>query len=103
MRHDQLITGESLISNDELTSLLDTLPEALIFLNEKTTIQYANAQAARLLDMGKRELIGTPLWQHASHLITTTFYQVLLTATRTREPFEVEYRSPLTQTWLRMR
>jgi PAS domain S-box-containing protein len=102
MRHDQP-TGKALVPNAELTSLLDSLPEALIFLNKAAMIQYANARAATVLGIDKLELIGTMLWQYAPYLVTTTFYQVLLTATRTREPLEVEYRSPLTQTWLRMR
>jgi PAS domain S-box-containing protein len=103
MRRNQLITSEALNSNDKLTFLFDTLPEAVIFLNGAATIQYANARAATMLKTSKHELIGSILWQHVPYLITTTFYQVLLTATSAHEPSEFEYHSPITQTWVRMR
>jgi PAS domain S-box-containing protein len=103
MRHDQTITGEALHANGKLIFLLDTLPEALMFLDGSATIQHANARAATMLKTSKHELVGTTLWQHAPHLITTPFYQALLTAIRTRESSEFEYYSPIAQTWLHMR
>src|ERR1700753_1613367 len=103
MRRKQPVKSEVLNSNDKLIFLLDTLPEAVIFLDGSATIQYANARAAMILKTDKHELISSVLWQHVPHLITTAFYQVLLTATNTHEPSEFEYYSPIARTWLRMR
>jgi PAS domain S-box-containing protein len=103
MGHHKSTTCATPTSNYELTSLLDTLPEALIFLDRTATIQYANARAVTMLKVSKRELVGTTLWQHAPHLITTAFYQALISVISTREPLEVEYCSPLIQSWLHVR
>jgi PAS domain S-box-containing protein len=94
--------GTSLAPHLQLTSLLDTLPDAVIFLNEKATIQYANASAARMLEASTHELPGKDLRQCAPHIVTDSFYQAVMTVTHTRKPLEVKYRCPVTRSWLRV-
>ena len=84
--------GTSLAPHLQLTSLLDTLPDAVIFLNEKATIQYANASAASMLEASTHELPGKDLRQCAPHIVTASFYQAVMTVTHTRKPLEMEYR-----------
>jgi len=87
-------------SNRQLMDLLEMLPDALIFLDETATIQYANARAATMVGASQHELPGNTLWQGASPLVSIALYQAVVTATHTRQPLQVEYRSPVTQTWL---
>ncbi len=76
------------------------LPEALIVIDDNGTIQYANAQAATLVGASKHELPGNMLWQGAPQLVTAALYQAVVKARDTRQPLQIEYRSPVTQTWL---
>jgi PAS domain S-box-containing protein len=103
MCNEEQTTSAPLASHLEFPSLLDTLPDAVIFLDATATIQYANARAATMVAAKQHELPGTTLWQCAPQLVTTTLYQAVLTATRMRQPLQVEYHSPVTQTWLHVR
>ncbi|HET8844924.1 MAG TPA: PAS domain S-box protein [Ktedonobacteraceae bacterium] len=79
--------------------LLDTLSDALVFLDEAGTIQYANTQALSMIGMDKQELLGNTLWQCAPLLVTTPFYQAVTKALQTRQPFRIKYHSPVTLAW----
>jgi PAS domain S-box-containing protein len=102
MCQNTLPASTSLAPHLQLTSLLDTLPDAVIFLNEKATIQYANASAARMLEASTHELPGKDLRQCAPHIVTASFYQAVMTVTHTRKPLEMKYRCPVTRSWLRV-
>ncbi len=103
MCHEKPPASTPLTPHLDLTSLLDTLSDALIFLDDAGTIQYANAQAATMVGTSKHKLPGNTLWQCAPPLVSIALYQAVLRATRTRTPLEIEYRSPITQRWLRAR
>ncbi|WP_040441799.1 PAS domain S-box protein [Ktedonobacter racemifer] len=85
----------------QLASLLDTLPDALFFLDIGATIQYANAKASALMGISSQDLPGHLFWQSAPHLVTTALYQAVGEAMRTQQSQEVHYRSPITRRWLR--
>ncbi len=84
----------------DLTSLLETLSDALIFLDDAGTIQYANERAATMIGASQSALPGNSLWQCAPQLISNALYQAVGKARRTYRPLQVEYRSPVTRTWL---
>ncbi|GHO78415.1 hypothetical protein KSD_61860 [Ktedonobacter sp. SOSP1-85] len=86
--------------SETLLTLLETLPGALFVVDDAATIVYANASAQTLTGATREELLGKPLWRGASHLVSTALYQAIQKATQTRAPGEVEYRSPVTGTWL---
>ncbi|MBO0778736.1 MAG: PAS domain S-box protein, partial [Ktedonobacteraceae bacterium] len=102
MHHGKSIASTLLAPHSELTSLLDTLPDALIFLDKNATILYANASAATMVGAKQHELPGHTLWQSAPPLVTPALYQAVITATHTRKPLQVTYRSPSTRTRLRV-
>jgi PAS domain S-box-containing protein len=86
----------------ELTSLLNTFSEAVILLDTTATILAANERAGTIVGADEHELSGFTLWQVAPQIVTVTLYQAVVTATRTRIPFQMTYHSPVTQTWLRV-
>ncbi|GCE31223.1 hypothetical protein KDA_67070 [Dictyobacter alpinus] len=98
MSHDRPILHH--ISSAKSFSLLETLPDAVIYLDKRGIILHASTQAATMLGVSKHKLIGTTLWQHLSDFLTIPFQQMLNTALHAQEPFEVECLSPITHTWL---
>ncbi|EFH85118.1 PAS domain S-box protein [Ktedonobacter racemifer] len=89
-------------SSETLLTILETLPGALFVVDDAATIVYANASAQTLTGATREELLGKPLWRGAPQLGSTSLYQAVQQATQTREPTNVEYRSPVTQRWLRV-
>ncbi|GHO81885.1 hypothetical protein KSD_96560 [Ktedonobacter sp. SOSP1-85] len=82
-----------------LTTLLETLPGALFVMDDDATIVYANASAQTMLGTTQEALVGNSFWCFAPHLVSTALYQAVLKARQTRKLTDVEYRSPVTQTW----
>jgi PAS domain S-box-containing protein len=102
MYDDKLPQNASPGSGLEHTSPLNTLSDAVIFLDQAATILSANERAAAIVGKERHELPGHTLWQAAPQIVTTTSYQAVVNATRTHASFQVEYRSPITQTWFHM-
>jgi PAS domain S-box-containing protein len=72
-----------------------------IFVIENTEIIVsANASAQTLTGTTREEVCGTSLWRAAPHLVSPSLYQAVQKAKQTREPAEVAYGSPVTNTWL---
>ncbi|GHO60322.1 PAS domain-containing protein [Ktedonobacter robiniae] len=86
-------------SSETLLTLLETLPGALFVVDDAATIVYANASAQTLTGATREDVCGKPLWSGAPHLMSTALYQAVLKAGQTRKWTEVDYRSPVTQTW----
>ncbi|EFH86186.1 PAS domain S-box protein [Ktedonobacter racemifer] len=86
--------------SETLLTLLETLPGALFVVDDAATIVYANASAQTLTGATRGELLGKPLWRGAPHLVSTVLYQAIQRTTQTRAPTEVEYVSPVKETWL---
>ncbi|GHO51782.1 hypothetical protein KSB_02570 [Ktedonobacter robiniae] len=84
-------------SSETLLTLLETLPGALFLLDDDATIVYANANAQT---MTRKDVCGKPLWRGAPQLVSTSLYQAVQKAKQTREPTEVEYISPVTNSRL---
>jgi PAS domain-containing protein len=56
---------------------------------------------AQTVTGAKREdVCGTSLWRCAPQLVSTSLYQAVQKTKQTREPTEVEYVSPATNSWL---
>ncbi|EFH80851.1 PAS domain-containing sensor histidine kinase [Ktedonobacter racemifer] len=87
-------------SSETLLTLLETLPGALFVVDDAATIVYANASAQSILGATREEVCAQPLWRCAPQLVSTSLYQAVQKTKRTRAPSEVEYFSPVTQTWL---
>src|ERR1700726_4784340 len=87
-------------SSETLMRLLETLPDALFVVDDAQTIVYANARAQAMLGATPEDVCGTSLWRCAPHLVSTSLYQAVQKAKQTREPTEVEYVSPVTNSWL---
>ncbi|GHO87590.1 PAS domain S-box protein [Dictyobacter formicarum] len=99
MFNPQSSVSSMLTSRETLLSALETLPDALIVVDDATTIVYANASAQTMLGTTQEALVGNSFWCLAPHLVSTTLYQAVLKARQTRKLTDVEYRSPVTQTW----
>jgi PAS domain S-box-containing protein len=87
-------------SSETLFTLLETLPDALFLIDDAATITYANASAQTFTGTTREDVCGKPLWRSAPHLVSTALYQAVQQTKQTRESTEVEYRSPVTRTWL---
>src|SRR5258706_3762009 len=87
-------------SSERLIRILETLPDALFIIDDTDTIVYANRCAQATAGATPEELRGNPFWRSAPHLVSTSLYQAVLRTRQTQEPTEVEYASPVTQTWL---
>src|SRR5437899_5105693 len=86
--------------SETLFTLLETLPGALFLIDDAATIVYANASAQTITGAPREDVLGQPLWCSAPHLVSTSLYQAVQKTTQTQAPSEVEYVSPVTQTWL---
>ncbi|EFH83499.1 PAS domain S-box protein [Ktedonobacter racemifer] len=87
-------------SSGTLLTLLETLPDAIFFIDDAATTVYANASAQTITGATREDLCGKPLWRGAPHLVSTSLYQAVQKTKQTRAPIEVEYVSPVTRTWL---
>ncbi|HEX6479502.1 MAG TPA: PAS domain S-box protein [Ktedonobacteraceae bacterium] len=90
----------TLASCETLLTMIETLSGALFFIDDTDTIVYANARAQVITGATREELRGNPLWRSAPQLVSTALYQAVLRIRQTQEPTEVEYRSPVTGSWL---
>jgi PAS domain S-box-containing protein len=82
------------------TSILETLPQALFFVDDATTILYGNARAQTMIGTTSEELCGNSFWHCAPQLVSTSLYQAMSKAKQTRALTNVQYVSSLTRTWL---
>src|SRR6266478_6875086 len=87
-------------SSETLITMIETLPSALFVVDDADTIVYANASAQTLTGAPPQECLGNPFWRCAAQLVSTALYQAVRKTRQSREPTEVEYRSPVTQSWL---
>jgi len=87
-------------SRDTLLTLLETLPGALLVVDDAATIVYANACAQAMLGATREEVCGQSLWRGAPHLVSPSLYQAVQKTKQTREPTNVAYVSPVTNRWL---
>src|SRR5258708_22298182 len=87
-------------SSDTLMNILETLPGALFVVDDTETIVYANASAQAMTGAPPEAFVGNSFWRCAPQLVSPSLYQAVLKARQTREPTEVEYRSPATHSWL---
>src|SRR5258707_15448797 len=83
-----------------LITMLETLPGALFVGDDAGMIIYANARAQPLTGGTAERFVGTTLWRGAPRLVSPSLYQAMLKTKETREPTEVQYRSPVTYNWL---
>jgi PAS domain S-box-containing protein len=87
-------------SSKALLHMLETLSDAVFVIDNTETIVYANASAQTLTGTTREEVCGTPLWRAVPHLVSPSLYQAVQKAKQTREPTDVAYVSPATNTWL---
>ncbi|GHO62062.1 hypothetical protein KSC_009540 [Ktedonobacter sp. SOSP1-52] len=87
-------------SHETLITMLRALPGAFFFIDDTETIVYANASAQAITGATLEELRGTPFWRGAPQLVSSVLYHAMLQARQIQTLTEVEYCSPVTQTWL---
>src|SRR5258706_1196518 len=88
------------MSSETFIRILETLPDALLVVDDADTIVYANASAQAMLGATREDVCGKSLWRSAPQLVSTSLYQTVQKTKQTREPTEVEYVSPVTNSWL---
>ena len=88
------------VSRETLLTIVETFPGAFFFLDDTDTIVYANASAQAMPGATPEAFRGNSFWRCAPQLVSTALYQAVRTTRQTREPTEVEYYSPVTQSWL---
>ncbi|GHO89510.1 PAS domain S-box protein [Dictyobacter formicarum] len=83
-----------------LLHILETLPGALFVIDDNATIVYANAHAQAMTGATPGEVVGTSLWRCAPQLVSPQLYQAVQQAKQTRNPTNVAYVSPATNSRL---
>ncbi len=89
-------------SSDTLLPILEALPSAFFVLDETDTIVYANTSAQAMLGTPSEAFHGSSFWHCAPELVSPALYQAVRKTKQTRALTEVEYVSPVTQSWLRV-
>ena len=100
MSHTKQTNRITPASRETLIRMLETLPDALFVVDDADTIVYTNARAQVITGATREDVCDNSLWRCAPQLVSTSLYQAVLKTRQTREPTEVEYRSPMTRTWL---
>src|SRR5258707_10088247 len=100
MSHTKQTSRVTPASSETLIRILETLPDALFVVDDADTIVYANARSQAMTGATREDVCDKALWRCAPQLVSTSLYQAVLKTRQTREPTEVEYRSPVTQRWL---
>src|SRR5258708_23399325 len=88
------------VSRETLLTIVETFPGAFFFLDDTDTIVYANASAQAMPGATPEAFRGNSFWRCAPQLVSTALYQAVRKTKQTRALIEVEYVSPITQTWL---
>ncbi|GCE31958.1 PAS domain-containing sensor histidine kinase [Dictyobacter alpinus] len=89
-------THPSNLADLEPTQLLETIPSAIIFLDQNGTVIYANARATEIMKVTEPGLTGTILWESVPSLVVTPLYTAVGTAMCTQQSLNIMYDSPLT-------
>jgi PAS domain S-box-containing protein len=100
MSHTKQTNHITPASRETLIRILETLPDTLFVVDDADTIVYANARARIITGATREDVWDKSFWRCAPQLVSTSLYQAVLKTRQTREPTEVEYRSPVTQRWL---
>jgi PAS domain S-box-containing protein len=100
MSHTKQTNRITPASRETLIRILETLPDTLFVVDDADTIVYANARARIITRATQEDVWDKSFWRCAPQLVSTSLYQAVLKTRQTREPTEVEYRSPVTQRWL---
>ncbi|GHO78211.1 hypothetical protein KSD_59820 [Ktedonobacter sp. SOSP1-85] len=87
-------------SSETLLTMLETLPGALFVVDDTETIVYANASAQAMLGATPEAYLGSSFWRCATPLVSIALYQAVRKTRQTRTLTEVQYVSPVTQSWL---
>ncbi|GCE29251.1 hypothetical protein KDA_47350 [Dictyobacter alpinus] len=78
----------------DLTQLLETIPSAIVFLNQNGTVIYANLRATEI--MKAPVLTGTIFWESFPYLVVPPLYTAVDTAMHTQQSLSISYSCPLT-------
>jgi len=74
----------------ELVRFLERMPAAFFFLDPEWRFQYVNAEAERLMDRPRGEVLGRSLWQAFPHLAGSVIEQTYRSAVATGRPMTFE-------------
>lgn len=87
-----------------IARVMDSLSTAFFFLDREWRFSFLNAEAARVLDRPRDELLGRSLWQEFPAAIGSDFETYYRHATETGEPvaFDAHYPDPL-NAWFEVR
>ncbi|GHO41875.1 PAS domain-containing sensor histidine kinase [Ktedonospora formicarum] len=100
MSNSKPIKSLTSVSHETPLTLLETYPGALFFLDEAEKIVYANTSTQTMLGVSPETLVGNSFWCNVPQLVSPSLYLAVQKTKQTRAPTEVEYVSPVTQTWL---
>jgi PAS domain S-box-containing protein len=99
MFHTERLEKNCLLSSSSFLHGLETLPDALFFLDEQQKILYANLAAAEEVGISQQALPGGSFWRCAPHLVSLKLYRALRQTYLTRLPLHVEYYSSIRSIW----
>jgi len=91
-------------SDADLVRFLETMPAAFLFLDGRWRFRYVNAEAQRLMERTRAELVGASLWETFPEMVGSVFETHYRTAAATGRPLFFEASSPGTgEGWFEVR
>jgi PAS domain S-box-containing protein len=97
------VHDENTLLAERLATTLESMTEGFYVLDHQWTITYANSEAARVMGMGRTEVVGRNLWHIFPEALGTIFHHDFERALQTGRPVEFEsYYEPL-RIWVQVR
>jgi serine phosphatase RsbU (regulator of sigma subunit) len=91
-------------SDADLVRFLETMPAAFCFLDGGWRFRYVNAEAQRLMERTRAELVGASLWETFPEMVGSVFETHYRTAAATGRPLSFEAPAPATgEGWFEVR
>ncbi|GHO47762.1 PAS domain S-box protein [Ktedonospora formicarum] len=89
----------TLAPSETLTTILDTLPDAVFLLDKNERITYVNAQARTFAGGTSATIAGKRFWQCVPQLVAPSLYQAVRNVEQAQTPIEIQYASSVTHSW----
>ena len=90
-------------SDTPAAQVLESITDAFFALDDDWNFTYVNAQAERLLDRSRTELIGRDIWDEFDEAVGSTFYEEYHRATAHQETVEFLEHYPPMDKWFEVK
>jgi PAS domain S-box-containing protein len=90
-------------SNNRIRNILESITDAFFALDNEWRFTYVNAEAERVLQRPREELLGKNVWEEFPEAVGSTFYREYHKALREQTTVDFEEYYPPLETWVDVR